>query len=167
MNRHCQVSKKNTQLLTGSFPRNSSGSDEMTLSIAIFIAKRGKHKQLNRGGKGGGRNTRTLLSFLSFGVNLGLPFFLVFPAADLEDSGARDPSANVVVSTRAVFVVSSALAVASPSTFFCPWAATAAAAARASSSVQRFHFSNEQPRDEINHRKTHLPSASQGRTMRP
>ena len=57
---------------------------------------------------------RTLLSFFSFGVSFGLPFFFAFATADLDDSGARDPSVNIAESTRAVaFVVSSSFAVVS------------------------------------------------------
>ena len=44
--------------------------------------------------------------FLLFRVSFGLLFFFTFVTAVLDDSGARDPSANVAESTRAVaFVV--------------------------------------------------------------
>ena len=45
---------------------------------------------------------RTFLSFLSFGVSFALPFFFTFPIAVLEDSGARDSSAVVVLPPRVV-----------------------------------------------------------------
>lgn len=94
---------------------------------------RGRRKQNKREKRG---NERTVLSFFSFDVSFGLPFFFSFGTADLDDSGARDPSANVVASTKAVvFVNSSDFAVASVCACACAWAA-AESAARASSSGQ-------------------------------
>src|SRR6266851_2877683 len=77
----------------------------------LHITQHDKKEHLSRVSK---KNARTLLSFFSFGVSLGLPFFFTFATVDLDDSGARDPSANVVESTIAVaFVVSSSFAVES------------------------------------------------------
>ena len=109
----------------------------MTLSIAIFIAQRGRDKREDLFRINKRRNTRTLRSFFSFGVSFGLPFFLTFATVDLDDSGARDVSANVGVSINAVaFVASSSFAAASA----CACSA-AEMAARASSSAQSIFFS--------------------------
>jgi hypothetical protein len=82
----------------------------MTLSIAIF--RRDKHEHLFR--KKQKEYTLTLRSFFSFGVSFALPFFLTFATVDLDDSGAREASANVAVSIKAVaFVASSSFALAS------------------------------------------------------
>ncbi len=64
-------------------------------------------------------NSRTLRSFFSFGVSFGFPFFFTFATVDLDDSGAREASANVEASTKAVAsVASSGFAVES----VCAWA---------------------------------------------
>ena len=129
--------QQTSQTLTGSFPRNSNGSDKMTLSIAIFIAQRGRDKREHLFRKNKRKeNTRTLRSFFSFGVSFGLPFFLTFATVDSDDSGARDASANVGVSIKAVaFVASSSFAAASA----CACSA-AEMAARASSSAQSIFY---------------------------
>ena len=64
------------------------------------------------------KSSRTLRSFFSFGVSFGFPFF-TFATVDLDDSGAREASANVAVSTNAVAsVASSSFAVE----WVCAWA---------------------------------------------
>ena len=140
--RERSYNQQTSQTLTGSFPRNSNGSDKMTLSIAIFIAQRGRDKREDLFRINKRKNTRTLRSFFSFGVSFGLPFFLTFATADLDDSGARDVSANVGVSINAVaFVASSSFAAASA----CACSA-AEMAARASSSAQSI-FSQSSPKN--------------------
>lgn len=134
--------------LTGSFPRNSSGSDKMTLSIAIFTTHRDKHierpylrKKQNKKEK---KNTRTLRSFFSFGVSFGLPFFLTFATADLDVSGAREASANVAVSIRPVAFIDSSSSFAEASVRAC------AAAAERASSDRYFYIYGQQMAAENN-----------------
>lgn len=134
--------------LTGSFPRNSSGSDKMTLSIAIFTTHRDKHierpylrKKQNKKEK---KNTRTLRSFFSFGVSFGLPFFLTFATADLDVSGAREASANVAVSIRPVAFIDSSSSFAEASVRAC------AAAAERASSDRHFYIYGQQMAAENN-----------------
>lgn len=53
------------------------------------------------------KKSRTLRSFFSFGVSFGFPFFTFATVVNLDDSGAREVSANVAVSTKAVASVAS------------------------------------------------------------
>jgi hypothetical protein len=62
---------------------------------------------IEMGKKNNKKNSRTLRSFFSFGVSFGFPFFFTFATVDLDDSGAREASANVAVSTKAVASVAS------------------------------------------------------------
>jgi hypothetical protein len=77
----------------------------------LHSTERNKNDHILSRGRGFETNTRTLLSFFSFGVSFGLPFFFTFGTADLDESGASDPSADVVVSPKAV--VSSSFTVVS------------------------------------------------------
>lgn len=131
----------------------------MTLSIAIFIAQRDKHIERpylrEKGNEKEKENTRTLRSFFSFGVSLGLPFFLTFATADLDVSGAREASANVTVSIRPVAFMASSSSFAEASVRAC----TAVAAERASSDRHFYLYEHKWWPRTI---ETYLPSALQG-----